>query len=146
METIVNRSADRPVRRWLLSIDPDPNLGGAQRDEPEQPPPVDSTVLRSVATIPRYQSIVRDLLALEEHNEKVAAAEVAIYEGERALAAAGDGGGGGGEASPPPRRRCGGRHGGWRPPIPARGDEGGQRPARHRRRPPRLPASPPRPS
>lgn len=84
VETIVNRAADRPVRRWLFSIDPDPKPE-AGAPIPRRPPPVDSTVLRSVATIPRYQSIVRDLLALEQHNERVAAAETAIYEAEREL-------------------------------------------------------------
>jgi hypothetical protein len=48
-------------------------------------PPFDQTVVRSIATIPRYQSIVRDLLALDQHNEKVAAAERTIRDGEEEL-------------------------------------------------------------
>lgn len=82
VETIVNRSSDRPVRRWLFSIDPDPLP--AEEDDGEMPS-VDRTVLRSIATIPRYQSITRDLLVLDEHNEKVAAAEQTVFELEAAL-------------------------------------------------------------
>ncbi len=89
VETIVNRSSDRPVRRWLFSVDPDPDPPEGEPDGAGPMPPFDQTVVRSIAAIPRYQSIARDLLALEEHNEKVVAAEVAIYEGEAALAAEG---------------------------------------------------------
>lgn len=84
VETIVNRSSDRPVRRWLFSIDPDPKPP-AEDEEGGDMPPFDQTVLRSIATIPRYQSIARDLLALDQHNEKVAAAERTIREGEEEL-------------------------------------------------------------
>jgi hypothetical protein len=52
-------------------------------------PPFDQVVVRSIATIPRYQSIVRDLVALDQHNEKVAAAERTIREGEEELAKTG---------------------------------------------------------
>lgn len=95
VDTIAARRSDRPVRRWLLSVDPDPE---AAEEAEDAPPAFDQTVVRSIASIPRYQSIVRDLLALEEHNEKVAAAEVTIIESEIQLMAtavdsdAGDGG------------------------------------------------------
>jgi hypothetical protein len=84
VETIVNRSSDRPVRRWLFSIDPDPK-SVAEDDGDGEMPPFDQTVVRSIATIPRYQSIVRDLVALDQHNEKVAAAERTIRDGEEEL-------------------------------------------------------------
>lgn len=83
VETIVKRSSDRPVRRWLFSVDPDPKA--APEEEDEGIPPFDQTVIRSIATIPRYQSIVRDLLALDQHNEKVEAAERTIRDGEEEL-------------------------------------------------------------
>jgi uncharacterized protein DUF3376/patatin-like phospholipase len=84
VETIVNRSSDRPVRRWLFSIDPDPKPA-AEDDGDGGMPPFDQTVVRSIAAIPRYQSIARDLLALDQHNEKVAAAERTIRAGEEEL-------------------------------------------------------------
>lgn len=84
--TIVTRSSDRPVRRWLFSVDPDPHAVEDAGPDAGSMPPFDRTVIRSIAAIPRYQSIVRDLLALQEHNEKVAAAERAIYEAERGFA------------------------------------------------------------
>jgi hypothetical protein len=83
VETIVSRSSDRPVWRWLFSIDPDPKL--AKDEESREMPPFDQTVVRSIAAIPRYQSIARDLLALDQHNEKVAAAERTIRDGEEEL-------------------------------------------------------------
>lgn len=84
VETIVNRSSDRPVSRWLFSIDPDPKPATEDDGEGEMPP-FDQTVVRSIAAIPRYQSIARDLLALDQHNEKVAAAERTIRDGEEEL-------------------------------------------------------------
>jgi|GEM_PF-3534457 len=90
VETIVGRRSDRPVKRWLLSVDPDPvPLGGG--DGAGEEPSFDQIALSSVATIPRYQSIVRDLAALRAHNEKVDAAAAAVLEGELELAGSGEG-------------------------------------------------------
>jgi hypothetical protein len=89
VETIVSRSSDRPVRRWLFSIDPDPAPPAWEDGSAGEMPPVDQIAVRSITTIPRYQSIVRDLLALDQHNQKVGAAERTIYEGEVELASAG---------------------------------------------------------
>lgn len=86
VETIASRSSDRPVRRWLFSIDPDPDPPAEEDGSAGKMPSFDQVAIRSIAVIPRYQSIVRDLLALDEHNEKVAAVERAIYEGEAELA------------------------------------------------------------
>ena len=84
VETIVNRSSDRPVRRWLFSIDPDPKTP-AEDDGQGEMPPFYQTVVRSIATIPRYQSIVRDLVDLDQHNENVARAERTVSDGEERL-------------------------------------------------------------
>ena len=81
VETIVSRSSDRPVRRWLFSVDPDPKFEAAE-DGAGPEPAFDRIAVSAVASIPRYQSIARDLLALEAHNQKVEAASAAILEGE----------------------------------------------------------------
>ncbi len=81
VDAIVSRESDRPVRRWLFSLDPDPEPLEAESG-PGEAPPFDQVALRSVATIPRYQSIARDLVALREHNERIDAADAAIRAGE----------------------------------------------------------------
>jgi predicted acylesterase/phospholipase RssA len=92
VETIVNRSSDRPVRRWLFSVDPDPKLEAAE-DGAGLEPGFDQIAVSAIASIPRYQSIARDLLALEAHNQKVEAATAAILEGEFEIVRADTGGG-----------------------------------------------------
>ncbi len=72
--TIFKRSSWRPVRRWLFSIDPDP-VTEDEADPPGPEPAFDQIAVRSIASIPRYQSIARDLADLEAHNERVTAAE-----------------------------------------------------------------------
>jgi Patatin-like phospholipase/Protein of unknown function (DUF3376) len=87
VEKIASRRSDRPVRRWLFSIDPDPGAaedGAGAGDEPA----FDQIAVRAIASIPRYQSIARDLAALEAHNDKVAAAEALVIEGEAEIALA----------------------------------------------------------
>jgi hypothetical protein len=92
VETIVNRSSDRPVRRWLFSVDPDPKPeDGGSEAGPE--PGFDQIAVSAIASIPRYQSIARDLLALEAHNQKVEAATDAILEGEFEIVSEGIGDG-----------------------------------------------------
>jgi hypothetical protein len=67
LQAIFTRSSDRPVRRWLLSVDPDPKP--VERPPPPGPRPAfDQVAVSAVAQIPRYQSIAGDLEALEEHN------------------------------------------------------------------------------
>ncbi len=70
LETIFTRSSDRPVRRLLLSVDPDPKPV-ARSPAPGPKPAFDQIALSAVAQIPRYQSIAGDLKELEEHNESV---------------------------------------------------------------------------
>lgn len=70
LQTIFTRSSDRPVRRWLLSVDPDPK----PVDRPPAPgpqPAFDQIAASAIAKIPSYQSIARDLESLAEHNAAV---------------------------------------------------------------------------
>jgi predicted acylesterase/phospholipase RssA len=67
LRTIFSRSSDRPVRRWLLSVDPDPKPV-TRPAAPGPKPAFDQIAVSAVAQIPRYQSIAADLEALEEHN------------------------------------------------------------------------------
>lgn len=71
LRTIFTRSSpERPVRRWLLSVDPDPkSLAGKPPPGPE--PAFDQVLGAAVASIPRYQSIASDLEDLEAHNAAV---------------------------------------------------------------------------
>jgi hypothetical protein len=87
VEQIVSRRSDRPVRRWLFSIDPDPKEAEGDAGAGEQPA-FDTIAVRAIASIPRYQSIARDLAALEAHNDKVTAAQALVIEGEAEIAAA----------------------------------------------------------
>jgi predicted acylesterase/phospholipase RssA len=77
IETIFRRSSTLPVRRWLFSVDPDP-VTAADEAGPGPEPAFDQIAVRSVAAIPRYQSIARDLADLEAHNERVLAAEEVV--------------------------------------------------------------------
>ncbi len=70
LQTIFTRSSDRPVRRWLLSVDPDPK----PLERPPAPgskPAFDQIGVSAVTQIPRYQSIASDLESLAEHNAAV---------------------------------------------------------------------------
>jgi hypothetical protein len=85
VEKIVSRRSDRPVRRWLFSIDPDPKEAEGAVGAGDQPA-FDAIAIAAIASIPRYQSIARDLAALAEHNDKVTAAEALVIEGEAEIA------------------------------------------------------------
>ena len=86
LETIFTRASDRPVRRWLLSVDPDPEK--AIRPPPPGPKPGFDEVLIGAATgIPRYQSIAKDLEGLSEHNAAVRRVADLIVSREQELAA-----------------------------------------------------------
>lgn len=86
LRTIFTRSSpERPVRRWLLSVDPDPkSLAGKPAPGPE--PGFDQVLGAAVASIPRYQSIASDLEDLEAHNASVKRIERAILGLEASLA------------------------------------------------------------
>ncbi|HEU4582581.1 MAG TPA: patatin-like protein [Polyangiaceae bacterium] len=72
---IFHRMADRPVRRFLLYVEPDPERApaakrGKQTDRTEIPNIV-RTVADSVSSIPAYESIAGDLKAIAQHNDKI---------------------------------------------------------------------------
>lgn len=107
---IFTRSSDRPVRRWLLSVDPDPKASTEVR--PGDEPAVDQVALKAVAGIPRYQSIAGDLEALEDHNERVRRLTRTVLDVESGLdggGPTGPGDGGGGPAYDSLRGRVWGR-------------------------------------
>jgi patatin-related protein len=84
LRTIFARSSDRPVRRWLLSVDPDPDAPPEEAPGPE--PAFDQIALGAMTRIPRYQSIARDLEDLERHNAEVRHIEAALLTLEEDLA------------------------------------------------------------
>ncbi len=86
LETIFTRSADRPVRRWLFSVDPDPEQP-KQRIPPGPKPGFDQVVAGAAIGIPRYQSIAHDLAALERHNATVRRVSGLVIDLERELVA-----------------------------------------------------------
>lgn len=70
LSTIFSRAAERPVRRWLLAVEPDP--------EHFVPPPgtdvypeAPEVVSKALMGIPRYESIAVDLESLEAHRRRV---------------------------------------------------------------------------
>lgn len=84
LQTIFTRSSDRPVRRWLISVDPDPKP--LKRPAPPGPKPAfDQIALGAIAQIPRYQSIAGDLEDLEEHNAAVRRIAILVTDLEREL-------------------------------------------------------------
>lgn len=69
ISTILKRAAGRPVDRWLISVEPDPEHSNPSGDEEEEPQ-VTEVVARAAVGIPRYQSIAADLALFEEHRER----------------------------------------------------------------------------
>lgn len=104
LEAIFTRSSDRPVRRWLLSVDPDPKASTEERPGPE--PGFDQVLAKAVAGIPRYQSIAADLESLGKHNERVRRVNRTALDLERDLAASGAVGAPAGSAYRRLRRRA----------------------------------------
>jgi hypothetical protein len=72
ISTIFTRAASRPVDRWLVSVEPDPERIPTPDEVVE--PNVAEVAGEAVMTIPRYQSIAADLSRLQEHRRR---AEVA---------------------------------------------------------------------
>jgi len=77
ISTIFTRVASRPVDRWLVSVEPDPELFSTADetapDDPVEPvePNVAEVASKAVMGIPRYQSIAADLARLQEHRRRV---------------------------------------------------------------------------
>ena len=68
INTIATRAADLPVRRWLVSVEPDPEELSAK--EEKTAPDAAEVLAKGAFGIPRYQSIAADLERLNEHREK----------------------------------------------------------------------------
>jgi len=67
LDAIYSRLADRPVSRWLLYVEPDPERFGSDPAVPESPSIV-QTALASLTRLPAYESIAGDLKSLARHN------------------------------------------------------------------------------
>jgi predicted acylesterase/phospholipase RssA len=72
ISTIFTRAASRPVDRWLVSVEPDPERIPMQGEGVE--PNVAEVASKAVLGIPRYQSIAADLSRLQEHRHRAATA------------------------------------------------------------------------
>lgn len=72
IDTIFTRAASRPVDRWLVSVEPDPERIPMQGEAVE--PNVAEVASKAVLGIPRYQSIAADLSRLQEHRRRAALA------------------------------------------------------------------------
>ena len=70
LSTIFARAADRPVSRWLLSVEPDPEHFKVPPG-PDVYPEVPEVVGKALMGIPRYQSIAGDLSDLAAHGQRV---------------------------------------------------------------------------
>jgi predicted acylesterase/phospholipase RssA len=84
ISTIFTRAADRPVDRWLVSVEPDPEHTAPTL--PGEPgPDVTEVVSKAVMGIPRYQSIAADLARFDERRERVRDAKQRLDAIDRAL-------------------------------------------------------------
>jgi predicted acylesterase/phospholipase RssA len=70
LSTIFTRMADRPVKRWLFSVEPDPEHYAVET-APGPEPEFLEVLLKAVSGIPMYQSIAADFDRLDGHNAKV---------------------------------------------------------------------------
>lgn len=74
LATIFTRAAERPVSRWLLSVEPDPEHFKAPPG-PDVYPEAPEVVGKALMSIPRYQSIAGDLGDLAAHRTRVRRAQ-----------------------------------------------------------------------
>jgi hypothetical protein len=70
LRTIFYRTADRPVRRHVLYVEPDPERFGEESARFRVPSFTESAV-DSLTKLPGYESIADDLRLVGEHNDKV---------------------------------------------------------------------------
>jgi hypothetical protein len=70
IRTIFYRTADRPVRRHVLYVEPDPERFG-KGSAPFRVPSFTESALDSLTKLPGYESIADDLRLVAEHNDKV---------------------------------------------------------------------------
>jgi hypothetical protein len=71
LRTIFYRTADRPVRRHLLYVEPDPERFRRKGSPPFRIPSFTESALDSLTKLPGYESIADDLRLVSEHNDKV---------------------------------------------------------------------------
>lgn len=86
IDAILGRRSDTGVRRWLVSVEPDPE------EPPERkakPPEVDEVIAKALFGIPSYQSIASDLERLDAHRtyaarqrDLIARLEVSLAQGQ----------------------------------------------------------------
>jgi patatin-related protein len=69
LDAIYSRLADRPVSRWLLYVEPDPESFKTDPAELKSPAVV-QTGVSSLTALPGYESIADDLRRLRAHNEQ----------------------------------------------------------------------------
>jgi patatin-related protein len=69
LDAIYSRLADRPVSRWLLYVEPDPESFGTDPEKLKSPAVV-QTGVASLTALPGYESIADDLRRLRAHNEQ----------------------------------------------------------------------------
>lgn len=86
LTAIFTRTADAPVRRWVVSVDPDPEGPPPEGAPPPEPDFLD-VAYKAASSIPRYQSIEDDLGRLERHIERVGRFHEMLPELERSAAA-----------------------------------------------------------
>ena len=71
IDAIATRTANREVERFLIYVEPDPEVFGGQIScAPPNSPPVVQAALSALTSIPGYQSIAGDLEEIEAHNER----------------------------------------------------------------------------
>jgi patatin-related protein len=71
LRTIFYRTAERPVRRHLLYVEPDPERFGTAGAPTFRVPSFTESALDSLTKLPGYESIADDLRLVAEHNDKV---------------------------------------------------------------------------
>ena len=85
IDAILSRRSDTDVRRWLVSVEPDPEEPPERKAEP---PEVDEVISKALFGIPSYQSIAGDLERLDAHrtyaarqSELISRLEVSLAQG-----------------------------------------------------------------
>ena len=58
------------MRRWLISVEPDPENAVPSTPD-EAPPEVNEVVSKALFGIPRYQSVAADMERLQQHRDAV---------------------------------------------------------------------------
>jgi hypothetical protein len=85
LATIFTRAAERPVSRWLLSVEPDPEHF-KEPPGPEVYPEAPEVAAKALTGIPRYQSIAGDLDNLATHRARVERAQALLRQVDEIIA------------------------------------------------------------